>query len=110
MRQAGQNPGFENEYRRRNSKVPDRRIQAGPGGCDLIPTYQKLSNAGERTYCILDDPGARRKAAKMGIGFTGLIGLLQMIKRRNLMSHDEIDEIARKLKNSNFRYPADVSI
>ena len=33
-----------------------------------------------------------------------------MIKRRNLMSHDEIDEIARKLKNSNFRYPADVSI
>ena len=82
----------------------------GPGECDLILTYRKLLNAGERTCCILDDLGARRKAAKMGIGFTGLIGLLQMIKKRNLMSHDEIDKIVGDLKNSNFRFPADVSI
>ena len=50
----------------------------GLGECDSMLTYQKLRDAGERVYCILDDGKAREKAAELGIEFTGLVGLLQI--------------------------------
>ena len=62
----------------------------GLGECDSMLTYQKLRDAGERVYCILDDGKAMEKAAELGIEFTGLVGLLQMMKQKNVMNHDDI--------------------
>ena len=38
----------------------------GLGECDSMLTYQKLRDAGERVYCILDDGKAREKATEPG--------------------------------------------
>ena len=72
--------------------------------------YQKLRDAGDRVYCIFDDGGAREKATELGIKFTGLVGLLQMMKQKNVMSHDETAKVVKLLKDSNFRFPAGVVI
>ena len=82
----------------------------GLGECDSMLAYQKLRDAGERVYCILDDGKAREKATELGIEFTGLVGLLQRMKQKNVMSHDDIGKIVKLLKDSNFRFPADVVI
>ena len=82
----------------------------GMGESDSMLAYQKLQDAGERVYCILDDGKARKKATDLGIRFTGLIGLLKMMKQKNVMSHDEIDKVVNLLKDSNFRLPVGVVI
>ena len=82
----------------------------GLGECDSILACQKLRDGGEEVYCILDDGKAREKAAELGIKFTGLIGLLRLMKQRSVMSHGEIDKVVKELQNSNFRFPAGVII
>ncbi|MCY4490564.1 MAG: hypothetical protein OXC46_03755, partial [Thaumarchaeota archaeon] len=82
----------------------------GLGECYSMLAYQKLRDAGERVYCILDDYDARKKATKLGIKFTGLIGLLLMMKQKDMMSSYEFDKVVRLLKDSNFRFPAGVII
>jgi len=82
----------------------------GLGECDSMLSYQKLKGDGDKVYCILDDGKARSKASELDIEYTGLIGLLKLIKDRNIMNSDEIDEVITMLKKSNFRFPAGVVI
>ncbi len=77
----------------------------GLGECDCILSYKKLNGNGEKYYCILDDKKARGKASELDIKYTGLIGLLKLIKNRNIMSSDEINHVIILLKKSNFRIP-----
>ena len=80
----------------------------GMGECYSMLAYQKLRDAGEVVYCILDDHKARKIAKELGIKFTGLIGLLLMMKQKDMMSSYEFDKVVKLLKDSNFRFPADV--
>ena len=82
----------------------------GMGECYSMLAYQKFRDAGERVYCILDDNDARKIAKELGIKFTGLIGLLLMMKQKDIMSGYEFDKVVKLLKDSNFRFPADVVI
>jgi len=82
----------------------------GLGECDSMLTYQKMRAANQTVYCILDDGKARSKASELGIEFTGLIGLLKMMKQRNVMSREEIDDVVKSLKKSSFRFPLGVVI
>ena len=82
----------------------------GLGECDSMLSYQKLNGDGDKVYCILDDGKARSKASELDIEYTGLIGLLKLIKDRNIMNSDEIDEVITMLKKSNFRFPVGVVI
>ncbi len=82
----------------------------GLGECDSMLTYQKLTNGGVDVYCILDDRKARTKASDLDIEFTGLIGLLKLIKDRKIMNSNEIYDVITMLKNSSFRFPAGVVI
>ena len=79
----------------------------GMGECYSMLAYQKLQDAGEVVYCILDDHKARKIAKELGIKFTGLIGLLLMMKQKDMISY-EFDKVVKLLKDSNFRFPADV--
>lgn len=82
----------------------------GLGECDSMLSYQKLTSKEEKAYCILDDRKARTKASELKIEYTGLIGLLKMIKEREIMNSEEICEVVKMLKKYNFRFPADVVI
>ena len=80
----------------------------GLGECGSMLLCQKLNGDESKAYCILDDRKARTKDSELGIEYIGLIGLLKLIKDRKIMSLDDIDNIASMLKNSNFRFPANV--
>lgn len=82
----------------------------GLGECDSMLSYQKINNGKDKIYCIFDDGKARNKALELNIEFTGLIGLLKLIKDRNIMDSQEIENIVQMLKQSNFRLSADVVI
>lgn len=82
----------------------------GLGECDSLLTYQKTKNSGGTVYCILDDRQSRSKATELNVEFTGLIGLLRLLKERSIMTQKEIDDVVIRLRNSNFRLPADVVI
>lgn len=81
----------------------------GPGECDTLLLHGRLRMHG-RSYCILDDKSARRAAKKLGIPFTGMLGLLIMLKERGIIDGREASEIVKKLRRAGFWMPANVVI
>ena len=80
----------------------------GRGEADSILHYEKLSKGKISVYCILDDGKARKIAKKHGINFTGLIGLLKLMRKRDILSEKELKTILGKLRKSNFRFPKEL--
>lgn len=76
----------------------------GKGELDSMLQYDKLRNT-EPVYCIFDDRRARTVASERGILYTGLLGLLCMIKNREIIDDHEYEEIISALRNSSFRMP-----
>ena len=91
-------------------RFQDDTPNLGLGECDVMLSCQKIRNEGEQAYCILDDRGARNTASDLGICFTGLIGLLTMIRDRNIMSQSEVDKVLQELRDSGFRLPPNAVI
>lgn len=81
----------------------------GPGECDTLLLHGRLREQG-RSYCILDDKRARSAAKSLGIPFTGLLGLLSLLKDRGIIDGREACEIVKKLRRAGFRMPANVAI
>lgn len=52
--------------------------------------------------CIIDDLAARRVAEKLNLTISGSVGLLILLKNKNLYSKDKIDEIIESIDKSNF--------
>ena len=78
----------------------------GFGELDTILTYEKLFKSKKNlVHCILDDKSARRVAKRRGISHKGTIGLLYMMKERQIISTHEYAEIINDLKTSGFRLP-----
>ena len=83
---------------------------AGLGESHVMVAYRKAVNANQAAYCILDDLRARARAARNNVEYTGLLGLLGLLKKRGILTARETDEIVAALRNTNFRLPKSVSI
>lgn len=81
----------------------------GLGECDTLLLHGRLHAQG-KSYCILDDKCARLAAKSLGIPFTGLLGLLILLKDRGIISGREAREIVKRLRRAGFRMPANVVI
>ena len=81
----------------------------GPGECDTLLLHERMRSQG-RSYCILDDKRARAAARKLDIPFTGLLGLLVLLKKRGIISGREAGEIVKDLRRAGFRMPKNVVI
>ena len=77
----------------------------GLGESDVMLSYQKLQHGNARVYCVLDDRIARRMATQLNIQFIGLLGLLKMMKERNILDSEEASNIISRLQRSTFRMP-----
>ena len=84
----------------------ERFLGLGAGECDAMLSCLKLSGGKDRVYCILDDGRARARARDLNIKFTGLLGLLKMVKDRGIMEPGEVCRVLEMLKNSRFRLPS----
>lgn len=71
----------------------------GPGECDAILACR------DGAYCILDDRRARKRASEMGVRYTGLLGLLCMLKERGIMSQEQWCKAMDALRKSGFYLP-----
>lgn len=81
----------------------------GPGEFETIMACKRAQRQG-KAYCILDDRPARRRAAIIGVPFTGVLGLLRMLKDRGIVEGGEIGEIVAELRRSGFRLPRNIDI
>lgn len=79
------------------------------GECDTLLLYKRVSPH-VRSYCILDEKRARSVARKLGIPFTGLLGLLVLLKQRGIVGEREAGKIVEDLRDSGFWMPADFVI
>lgn len=82
--------------------------QLGNGEIDSILSFDQLSKNNDSTYCIFDDGVARKKAQELGIKFTGFLGLLKIMKQRQILTDGEYGKIMTELKGSKFRLPNEI--
>ena len=81
----------------------------GLGESDTLLLYERV-HPRSKSYCILDDRQARQAAKTRGIPFTGLLGLLTLLKERGIVGGSEARGIVEDLKRGGFWMPADFVI
>lgn len=81
----------------------------GLGECDTLLLHGRVHSQG-RSYCILDEKRARSAARRLGIPFTGLLGLLVLLKERGIVGEREAGEIAEGLRRAGIWMPVDFAI
>ena len=74
------------------------------GEADVLLSFQKLKT--KDAYCILDEKAARSLAKTKKIKFTGLLGLLKLLRDREIITRDEYTDAVSLLKKSTFRMPS----
>ena len=79
----------------------------GLGECSSILAWQKLHMV-HKAYCIFDDRRARKRAESMGIRCKGLVGLLKLMRDRNILTLVEYRHVLTALKNSRFWLSSDI--
>ena len=82
----------------------------GRGEYHVMQSYRKMVVEGHKAYCILDERKAGSYASKTDIKYTGLIGLLRMLKNRQILNERDAEGIGAALKDSGFRTPRDFVI
>lgn len=81
----------------------------GPGESDTLALYERVRPHG-KSYCILDDRQARSAAKRLGVPFTGLLGLIVLLRDRRIIGRSEASEIVKDLRRAGFWMPAGFSI
>ena len=75
----------------------------GNGEIEVILWWLKLESFFNKNYCIIDDKKARKIAEKHNVVFTGTIGLIDLLLKKQAINKDKRDELINKLSASRFR-------
>lgn len=81
----------------------NRHPYLGKGEIEVILWWLKLKSEANKNYCILDDKKARKVAGKYNLVFTGTIGLIDMLHKKQAITQNERMEFINKLSVSGFR-------
>ena len=77
----------------------------GEGEADVILACKKIASSGGAAVGVLDERRGRGVAKRLGLGFTGLAGLLADLRDRGILGEDEYAAVIRSLRSSRFRLP-----
>jgi len=80
-------------------------ISLGQGELEVIFWGLKFEKEGGDYVCVLDDKRARNAAKKLGLNYTGTIGLLNMLKELGILTPIEKNNLLKKLREFGFRMP-----
>ncbi len=83
-------------------------IRLDGGETDVILSCLKLREYKNNIYCILDDKDAQKVASRLGVRYTDLKGLLEMLGSKGIEYPKKIDEIIELIKRSEFRLPSGI--
>jgi len=75
----------------------------GMGEIEVILWWLKLESSVDKNYCIIDDKKARKIAEKHNVVFTGTIGLIELLLKKQAINKDKREELINKLSSSRFR-------
>ncbi len=75
----------------------------GNGEIEVILWWLKLESSVDKNYCIIDDKKARKIAEKHNVVFTGTIGLIELLLKKQAINKDKREELINKLSSSRFR-------
>ncbi|MCG7848353.1 MAG: hypothetical protein MIO93_04140 [ANME-2 cluster archaeon] len=75
----------------------------GNGEIEVILWWLKLDSSVDKNYCIIDDKKARQIAEKHNVVFTGTIGLIELLLKKQAITKDKRDKLLNKLSSSRFR-------
>jgi len=81
----------------------NRHPYLGIGEIEVILWWLKLRSDANNNYCIIDDRKARKVAEKYQVVFTGTIGLIDLLQKKQAITQDERTETINKLSVSGFR-------
>jgi predicted nucleic acid-binding protein len=82
-----------------------RYPQLGPGEISVLAWVQEQPK-GTAVACVLDDGLARRVADRLGLLYTGLVGLLERLVEHGRLTTAEQSGILAQLQVKGFRYKA----
>ena len=77
----------------------------GKGEADVILACKKIASDEGNAEGVLDDRKGRAAAKDLGVKFTGLLGLLNRLKRQGAISKSDYDSTIKALRASKFRLP-----
>ena len=75
------------------------------GECGALLSCQKLAKPNFTIYCILDDADAGSAAADNNVQFTGLLGVIKLLRDKKIITQDKYTRTIKLLKKSKFRTP-----
>lgn len=75
----------------------------GNGEIEVILLWLKLKTSVDKNFCIIDDKKARTVAEKHNVVFTGTIGLINMLLKKQAINKDKREKLINKLSSSRFR-------
>ena len=75
----------------------------GNGEIEVILLWLKLKTSIDKNYCIIDDKKARKVAEKHNVVFTGTVGLIDLLLKKQAINKDKRKELINKLSSSRFR-------
>ena len=84
-------------------RFKNRYPYLGNGEIEVILWWLKLKSAVNKNYCIIDDKKARKVAEKYKVVFTGTIGLIDLLFKKQVIAHDGREALLKKLEGSRFR-------
>lgn len=81
----------------------NRHPYLGKGEIEVILYGIKFNSKGIKYCCIIDDRKASKIAEKYKIIFTGVIGLIELLAEKKVISEEYKTEIMNQLRSSTFR-------
>ncbi len=84
-------------------RFKNRHPYLGIGEIEVILWWLKLKSDASKHYCIIDDKKARKVAGKYQVVFTGTIGLIDLLQKKQAITQEERTESINKLTVSGFR-------
>ena len=64
----------------------------GKGEIEVILLWLKLKTSVDKNFCIIDDKKARKIAEKHNVVFTGTIGLIELLLKKQAINKDKREE------------------
>lgn len=89
----------------RHDELSNRYFRLGSGELAVLTVGEELEKGDEDYFCVLDDRLARQAADELELEYTGTIGLLGILVKKELFEFQRADALIQEMKDLGTRLP-----
>lgn len=93
---------FEGMSESIEQRIKNRFPVLHDGEINVLTWGMQLKKENKNFWCVLDESNGRKAAKKLNLPVKGSIGLLKILKDKNLISKSQLEIICDKIKDSPF--------